>query len=107
MGSGGLQHGIHIQSGGTVRMFDSTSDICASATTVGADWERFTKGDYSNCFYYWRGNVDDGSNLNHFPKTAQITRMTEIIGTLEKAPLTALTEEKRIICLEKRVCAVD
>ena len=94
MGSGGLQHGIHIQSGGTVRMFDSTSDICASATTVGADWERFTKGDYSNCFYYWRGNVDDGSNLNHFPKTAQITRMTEIIGTLEKAPLTALTEEK-------------
>lgn len=57
MGSGGLQHGIHIQSGGTVRMFDSTSDICASATTVGADWERFTKGDYSNCFYYWRGNV--------------------------------------------------
>ena len=41
----------------TYRMLDSTSDICASATTVGADWERFTKGDYSNCFYYWRGNV--------------------------------------------------
>ena len=105
MGSGGLQHGIHIQSGGTVRMFDSTSDICASATTVGADWERFTKGDYSNCFYYWRGNVDDGSNLNHFPKTAQITRMTEIIGTLEKAPLTALTEEKKNNLLgEARLC---
>jgi len=95
MGSGGLQHGIHIQSGGAVRMFDSASDICAPATTVGADWERLSKGDYSNCFYYWRGNVDDGGNLNHFPKTAQVTRMTEVIGTLEKAPLTALTEEKK------------
>ena len=105
MGSGGLQHGIHIQSGGAVRMFDSASDICAPATTVGADWERLSKGDYSNCFYYWRGNVDDGSNLNHFPKTAQITRMTEIIGTLEKAPLTALTEEKKNNLLgEARLC---
>lgn len=41
MGSGGLQHGIHIPSGGMVRMFDSTSDICAYAATVGADWRRF------------------------------------------------------------------
>ena len=55
MGSGGLQHGIHIPSGGVVRMFDSTSDICAYAATVGADWRRFSLGDYSNCFYYWRG----------------------------------------------------
>ena len=85
MGSGGLQHGIHIQSGGAVRMFDSASDICAPATTVGADWERLSKGDYSNCFYYWRGNVDDGGNLNHFPKTAQVTRMTEVIGTFGKS----------------------
>ena len=105
MGSGGLQHGIHIQSGGAVRMFDSASDICAPATTVGADWERLSKGDYSNCFYYWRGNVDDGGNLNHFPKTAQVTRMTEVIGTLEKAPLTALTEEKKNNLLgEARLC---
>ena len=105
MGSGGLQHGIHIPSGGMVRMFDSTSDICAYAATVGADWRRFSLGDYSNCFYYWRGNVEDNSNLNHFPKTAQITRMTEVIGTLEKAPLTALTEEKKNNLLgEARLC---
>ena len=105
MGSGGLQHGIHIPSGGVVRMFDSTSDICAYAATVGADWRRFSLGDYSNCFYYWRGNVEDNSNLNHFPKTAQITRMTEVIGTLEKAPLTALTEEKKNNLLgEARLC---
>ena len=33
--------------------------------------------------------------------------MTEIIGTLEKAPLTALTEEKKNNLLGERVCAVD
>lgn len=106
MGSGGVQHGWYIGSGGAARMFDAPSDICGiSYTCAFGDWMKFTNGDFSNAVYYRRGSVDDGDNLNHFPKTAQITRMTEIIGTLEKAPVTTLTEEKKNSLLgEARLC---
>ena len=57
MGSGGLQHGIHIQSGGAVRMFVSASDICAPATTVGADWERLSKYKDQNYSHNYRIRV--------------------------------------------------
>ena len=48
---------------------------------------------------------DDANNLNHFPKTAEVTRFTEIIGTLEKASEDVLSKEKKNSLLgEARLC---
>lgn len=104
--SGTGQHGFYIATGGNIRMFDSTSDIMAPAVVKCSDeWLRLSQANYENCYYYWRGWVDDANNLNHFPKTAEVTRFTEIIGTLEKASEDVLSKEKRIVCWEKPVCA--
>lgn len=105
MGSGGVMHGWHIPSGGILRMFDATSDINGVVATHGGGWTYLTQGDFSQCVYYWRGNVDDANSLNHFPKTAQISRITEIIGVLENAPESALPATKRDNLLgEARLC---
>lgn len=106
MDANGVQHGWYIQSGGCMRMFDAPSDICGVSNTIGwGDYRALTIGNFDHCRYYYRGSVDDGSNLNHFQKTAQITRLTEIIGTLEKAPESALTAGERNSLLgEARIC---
>ena len=94
--SGTGQHGFYIATGGNIRMFDSTSDIMAPAVVKCSDeWLRLSQANYENCYYYWRGWVDDANNLNHFLKTAEVTRFTEIIGTLEKASEDVLSKEKK------------
>lgn len=106
MDANGVQHGWYIQSGGIMRMFDAPSDICGVSNTIGwGDYRTLTLGNFDHCRYYYRGSVDDGSNLNHFQKTAQVTRLTEIIGTLEKAPESAMTAAERDALVgEARIC---
>lgn len=100
------QHGFYIATGGDIRFFDSTSDIMAPGVVkCSNEWLRLTKADYENCYYYWRGWVDDASNPNHFPKTAEVTRFTEIVGTLERASEEVLSVEKKNRLLgEARLC---
>lgn len=101
MSSAGLQHGWYIQSGGVVRMFDSTSDI-EGTNFISNEFGRLTRGDFSNAVYWWRGTVSDENSVNHFPKTAQITRYTEIIDVLERA---GIEEDKRTALVgEARLC---
>lgn len=105
MGSGGVMHGWFIPSGGVLRMFDAPSDICGIVRTHGGGWTYLTQADFNQCVYYWRGNVDDANSLNHFPKTAQITRMTEIIGVLENAPSNVLSDNERTSLIgEAKIC---
>ena len=48
--------------------------------------------------------TDDG-NPNHFMKTAEITRFTNVVDVLQKAPADVLSEEKRNALLgEVRLC---
>lgn len=103
MGSAGLQHGWFIPAGGVIRMFDNTTDIAGANNISG--WQYLSRADFTKSVYYWRGTVDDANSPNHFPKTAQITRYTEIIGTLEAAPEERLSAEKRNSLLgEARLC---
>ncbi len=105
MGSAGVQHGWFVPVGGVLRMFDATSDICGVVKTHGGGWTYLTQANYDQSVYYWRGSVSDDASLNHFPKTAQVTRMTEIIGTLENAPENVLKPEvKESLIGEARAC---
>lgn len=102
MASAGLQHGWHIPAGGVIRMFDSTSDINGRHAHAGDEWGRYPLGDFTNAQYYWRGTVSDANSINHFPKTAQITRYTEIIDVLMKSDLNDAV--KRGLIGEARLC---
>lgn len=99
-------HGWYIATGGDIRFFDSTSDIMAPGyTKCGGEWLQFTKGYFENAVNYWRGWVNDENNPNHFMKTAEITRFTEIIDVLTKAPAEAISEDTRNGLLgEARLC---
>jgi hypothetical protein len=95
IGSGGVQHGFYIPEGGVLRMFEVTSDAAPQwKTGWGGEWLRLTQANFSQCPYYWRGNAG-ADNPNHFQKLAEITRFTEIIGTIEKAPENTLSETKK------------
>lgn len=99
-------HGWYIATGGDIRFFDSTSDIMAPGySRCNGEWLQLSKADYENCIHYWRGWVSDDSSPNHFMKTAEITRFTEIISVLEKAPEEVLSSEKKKSLLgEARLC---
>lgn len=105
IGSGGNQHGFYIPEGGVLRMFEATSDEMAPWTTGwGTQWLQLSLANFNDCVYYWRGGVG-ADNPNHFQKLAEITRFTQIIGTLEKAPSKALSETKKNQLLgETRLC---
>ncbi|MGM9793217.1 MAG: RagB/SusD family nutrient uptake outer membrane protein [Candidatus Cryptobacteroides sp.] len=107
MGTAGNQYPLPIQSCGNVRMFDVTSDICGRAKNL-EDWERFSVGDFSNCYFYARNTINDYNCVNHFSKCQQITRYTEIIGTLEKASEEHIRPEvKRQLVAEARLCRAN
>ena len=99
-------HGWYIATGGDIRFFDSTSDIMAPGyTRCGGEWLQLSKANYENCIHYWRGWVVDDSNPNHFMKTAEITRFTNIVDVLQNAPANVLSEETRDALLgEVRLC---
>lgn len=105
MNAGGVQHGWYIPAGGVIRMFDCPSDFMAVGNLNEEGWAYFTRGQFAPAVYYWRGQVQDVHNVNHFPKTTQITRFTEIIGTLENAPADRLNEATKMSLLgEARLC---
>lgn len=105
IGSGGNQHGFYIPEGGVLRMFEATSDAMAPwKTGWGGQWLQLSMANFTDCVYYWRGGVGD-NNPNHFQKLAEITRFTQIIGTLEKAAEDVMTETKKNNLLgEARLC---
>lgn len=85
LGSGPRQHSFYIPEGGTIRMFDTTSDAMAVWNSGGwGEWVQFSEADFTNCVYYDRSGVS-ADNTNNIPKLSQITRFTDIIATLEKA----------------------
>lgn len=105
IGSGGNQHGFYIPEGGVLRMFEATSDDMAPWTTGwGTQWLQLSLANFNDCVYYWRGGVG-ADNPNHFQKLAEITRFTQIIGTIQKAPSSILTDTKKNQLLgETRLC---
>ena len=100
------QYSFYIGAGGDVRFFDSTSDIMApTATKAGGEWLHLTQANFNQCRYYYRGWPNDQESPNHFPQTAEVTRFTEIIHTLEVAPENVLPAKTRDGLLgEARLC---
>jgi len=95
IGSGGNQHGFYIPEGGVLRMFEATTDAMAPWTIGGWDqWLQLSKANFTDCVYYWRGGVGE-NNPNHFQKLAEVTRFTQIIGTLEAAPDDIFSDNKK------------
>jgi hypothetical protein len=81
---GSWQHTLNIPEGGLIRMLDSTSDICYPWTVGnwGGGWLQLSQANYANCHLYNRAS--GGGSPSHFEKVRDVTRFTEIIGTLEK-----------------------
>lgn len=103
--SSGNQHPWYIPAGGAIKMFDTTSD--EEAPWVNGVWDinyrKLSEADFSMCVYFARGALED-TRPNHYPKTREITRFTDIIGTIENAPATAISEDrKREILAEARL----
>lgn len=90
--TGPNQHSFYVPEGGIIRLFDVTSDISNpwSIGTWGGPWLLLSQANYEDCIYY--GRTSD-ANPSHFDKVRDITRFTEIIGTIEET--TALTEDKK------------
>ncbi|MDR0429638.1 MAG: RagB/SusD family nutrient uptake outer membrane protein [Tannerellaceae bacterium] len=105
IGSGGNQHGFYIPEGGVLRIFEAPSDAMAQwRTGWGGEWLRMSQANFSNCIYYWRGGVG-AENLNHFQKLSEITRFTQILGTVENAPESVLSaDKKKNLTGEIRLC---
>lgn len=81
--------------GGIVRFFDSTTDE-SSAWTIGSwgsDWTNISAAQYDNFKYASRYSSDP--TPNHFEKTRDITRFTQVISTLEDADESVLSAEKK------------
>ena len=91
--TGSWQHNFYVAEGGTVRLFDSTSDLCApwSVNTWGASWLKLSQANYADCVYYGRGS---GGNPSHFEKVRDITRFTKIIGDIDEAEVLSDAKKK-------------
>jgi len=93
--SGNAQHTMYVPEGGVIRMFDSTSDygLPWAIGNWGGGWLQLSQGNFANTQLYGAGS--SGGSPSHFAKIRDITRFTEIIGTLENAPEDILSTEKR------------
>lgn len=90
--SGTSQRNWYVPTGGTVKIFDATSDLMAPWTiSVWSGWTDLTQANYANCIYWSRAPSD--ANPNGLEKIRDITRFTNIIGTLESVDF--LSDEKR------------
>lgn len=94
MGSG-RQNGVYIPEGGVIRVFDQPTDVMAPWIIGGFnEWYYTALADYNNAVNYARG-WGDSQNINHLGKLSDITRLTEIIGSLQGADPKILSETKR------------
>lgn len=94
--TGSWQHNFYVAEGGIVRLFDATSDLCAPWTvgSWGGSWLKLTQANYADCVLYGRGS---SGNPSHFEKVRDITRFTEIIGTIEEATELSDTKKKNFV----------
>lgn len=84
----------YIPAGGTFRLFDQTSDNTAPwEYGWGGGWLLLSRADFSQCVFNGRGLSDPSPN--QFPKTAEVSYFTNVIGVLEKAPASILPEDKK------------
>ncbi len=104
-GTSGNQHSWYIPAGGVLKLFDYPTDEMAIWNNGwGGEYTRLSKADFSQCIYYVRTPLDD-ARPNHFPKLAEVTYFTNIIGTLERAPAENITEaRKKEFIAEARLC---
>lgn len=104
--SSGNQHPWYIPAGGVLKQFDTTSDV--EAPWVSGVWNinyrQLSEANFSMCRYYSRSVLED-ARPNNYPKTREVTRFTSVIGTIQNAPATKISEErKREILAEARIC---
>ncbi len=82
--SGTSQRNWYVPTGGTVKIFDATSDLMSPwIIKVWSGWTDLTEANYANCIYWDRAPSD--ANPNSLEKTRDVTRFTEIIDILESA----------------------
>ena len=95
------QYGFYIVQG-QHRLFDLTSDYSAPwlIKSWGASWLKMSQANYADQVYTARSAGDDTPN---FEKIRDITRITEIIGTLEQATVLPEAKKKQFIA-EARIC---
>ncbi len=94
--SSGNQHPWYIPAGGVLKQFDTTSDVMAP--WVSGVWDnnmrQLSEANFSMCIYYSRDVLSD-YRPNHYPKTREVTRFTDVIGTISKAPASQISEERK------------
>ncbi|MDR2809570.1 MAG: RagB/SusD family nutrient uptake outer membrane protein, partial [Tannerellaceae bacterium] len=95
--TGSWQHTMYVPEGGFVRMFDATADISYPWTVGnwGGGWLQLSQANYANCILY--GRASSGDSPSHYEKVRDVTRATEIIGTLEKATVISSEKQKQFI----------
>lgn len=104
--SSGNQHPWYIPAGGVLKMFDTTSDV--EAPWISGVWannyKMYSEANFNNTVYASRGTLDD-TQPNHYPKTREVTRFTDVIGTIQRAEATSISEQKKNeILAEARLC---
>ena len=104
--SSGNPHPWYLPAGGVLKMFDTTSDV--EAPWVSGVWANnyklYSEANFNNTVYASRGTLDD-TQPNHYPKTREVTRFTDVIGTIQRAEATSISEQKKTeILAEARLC---
>jgi len=94
--SGGNLHPWYIPAGGVLKFFDATSDL--EAPWINGVWNndlrQLSEANYSMCVYYSRGELSD-NRPNNYPKTREVTRFTDVIGSIANARATYISEERK------------
>lgn len=95
--SSGNLHPWYIPAGGVLKLFDATSDLMAPWVNGvwGNSYRQISEADFSMCVYYSRGTLSD-DRPNSYPKTREVTRFTDVIGAIDKAPANEISEERKI-----------
>jgi hypothetical protein len=85
--TGGWSTHFYSVEGGIIKLFDVPSDYCNP--TFVRNWGRayfyWSQDDFTNSALYSIGGGGSGGSPNYYEKIREITRMTEIVGTLENA----------------------
>ncbi|WP_270087114.1 RagB/SusD family nutrient uptake outer membrane protein [Sphingobacterium sp. SYP-B4668] len=104
-GTTGNQHSWYIPAGGVLKLFDyPTEEMAIWNNGWGGEYLRLSRADFSQAVYYVRGTLDD-ARPNHFPKLAEVTYFTNVIGTLDKASTSIMSEDDKMKLLaEARLC---
>lgn len=94
--SSGNQHPWYIPAGGAIKQWDTTSD--EEAPWVSGVWDinyrKLSEADFSMCVYYSRNILED-ARPNHYPKTREVTRFTDIIGSIQNAGSSVVSDERK------------